>query len=159
MNFIVRVATPADYAGLGQVFEETDELHRHALPHVFRKPEQPAWRETFFAKIMRDANAALLVAEKEGDIIGFVHVFIGESPAIPIIIPRRHAVVENLAVVKRFRRFGIGTALMERAQRWAKSQNATQVDLHVWEFNTGAIAFYQKLGYTMASHRMWKSLK
>jgi ribosomal protein S18 acetylase RimI-like enzyme len=159
MHFIIREARPADYLDLNAVFEEADELHRRALPHVFQKPEGLARRESFFAQIIEDKNSALLVAEKENHIVGFVHVFIRETPAVPIIVPRRYAVVENLAVTKRFRRFGIAKALMERAQRWAKTHKATQVELNVWEFNKGTIAFYRKLGYTTANRRLWKSLE
>jgi GNAT superfamily N-acetyltransferase len=47
---------------------------------------------------------------------------------------------------------------MERAHAWALDKGINQIQLNVWEFNEGAIAFYEKLGYTVASRTMWKSL-
>jgi len=48
---------------------------------------------------------------------------------------------------------------MEEAHQWVLGKGATQIELIVWEFNEGAIAFYEKLGYETAYRKMWKSLK
>jgi ribosomal protein S18 acetylase RimI-like enzyme len=47
---------------------------------------------------------------------------------------------------------------MEAAQEWARQRGARRVQLTVWEFNEGAIAFYESLGYETYSRNMWKSL-
>jgi GNAT superfamily N-acetyltransferase len=107
---------------------------------------------------MADENAALLIAEFEGHMVGFIHVLIREAPDIPIRVPRRYAVVDNLVVRKRFRRHGAGRSLMEHAHRWALDKKVSHVELNVWEFNKEAFAFYDKLGYETANRRMWKSL-
>lgn len=84
---------------------------------------------------------------------------IQEVPDIPIMAPRRYAFIENLAVKKKFRRCGVGKLLVEKAHQWALDQGITQVQLHTWEFNKEAIAFYEKLGYRMVSREMWKPLR
>jgi hypothetical protein len=38
-------------------------------------------------------------------------------------------------------------------------KNISQVELNVWDFNEEAITFFKELGYTMARHQMWKSIK
>jgi len=37
-------------------------------------------------------------------------------------------------------------------------QGVKEVELNVWEFNQDAISFYEKLGYTTVSRKMWRSL-
>ncbi|KPL19269.1 MAG: hypothetical protein AMJ92_03745 [candidate division Zixibacteria bacterium SM23_81] len=134
-------------------------LHRQVLPHVFQNTAGDAWRKVHFTSILADENAALLVAECEGHIMGFVHVLIPEASDIPIMVPRRYAVVDNLVVRKRFRRHGVGRSLMEHAHRWALDKKVRHVKLNVCDFNKEAFAFYKKLGYQTASRKMWKPLE
>ena len=103
-------------------------------------------------------SCGLFVAHAEGEILGFVQVSIHATLPFPILVPRRVALVENLAVREGFRRAGIGRALMDRAQRWAEEKGADDIELTVYEFNQVAILFYQSLGYSTSSHRMDKRL-
>ena len=158
MDFSIREATPEDYEGLCEVFAEVDALHREALSQIFREPDGPARTEEFVSSIISDEHAALFVAERDGQIVGLVHIFIREAPDIPLMVPRRYGVIDNLAVAKPFRRSGVGRSLIEKAHQWALQQGITQVELGVWEFNKGAMAFYERLGYATTSRKMWKSL-
>jgi ribosomal protein S18 acetylase RimI-like enzyme len=138
--------------------EQGDAYHRQAVPHVYRAPDgPPRSREYILATIAGD-DAALYVAQEEGRILGLIHVVVREAPDIPILVPRRYAVIENIVVSPAHRRRGIGRVLMERAQQWAARQGLTWVELNVWEFNEGAMAFYRELGYTTATRRMWLEL-
>lgn len=158
MEFSIREANQEDYEGLCEVFAEIDTLHRKALPHVFREPDGPARTKEFICGIIGDENAALFVAESDGQIMGLVQILVREATDIPILVPRRYAVIDNLAVKREFHHSGVGRALMERAHRWARDEGVTQVQLSVWEFNKGAIAFYEKLGYRPVIRRMCRSL-
>ncbi|HAL62375.1 MAG TPA: N-acetyltransferase [Chloroflexi bacterium] len=158
MDFSIREATREDYERLCELFAEGDTLHREALPHVFREPDGPARTKEFISGIIANEDAVLFVAERDGEIIGLVYILVRETPDIPIMVPRRYAVIDDLIVRKDSRRFGVGRALVERAHRWAVDKQVTQVELNVWEFNQTAIAFYEKLGYRTASRKMWRSL-
>lgn len=158
MEFSVREANHKDYEGLCNIFTEVDVFHREALPHIFREPDGPTRTKEFISNIIADENSALFVAESNNQIIGVVHIVIRESRDIPILVPRKYAVIDNLAVKKEYRRSGIGKSLVEKAQQWAMDKEITQIELNVWEFNKGAIAFYETLGYKTASRKMWKSL-
>ena len=47
---------------------------------------------------------------------------------------------------------------MRRAHQWAVDKKLNQIRLNVWEFNEGAMQFYEKLGYISKTRQMWKSL-
>jgi ribosomal protein S18 acetylase RimI-like enzyme len=155
---LIRKATMDDYDALCALFDEVDALHREALPHVFRDPGDVARSKAYVASIVEDENACLWVAEQRHKIVGLLHISLRETRDIPILVPRRYAVVENLAVSQAYRRRGLGSALLRAAERWALDKKAAQVELHVWEFNEGARTFYEMMGYGTASRRLWRSL-
>jgi len=157
MEFSIREAVTADYEGMCEVFEEIDACHREALPHIFQKPDRIARTREYISDIIACKDAALFVAEYKSQLIGLVHINVRETPDIPLMVPRRYAVISDLIVKKRFHRFGVGRSLVETAYQWALNKGLTEIELSVWEFNEGAIAFYERLGFTTASRMMWKS--
>ena len=69
----------------------------------------------------------------------------------------RQAYVFLLYVAPPHRHRGIGTALMQHAQRWAKAKGYGQISLQVFENNIAAMSLYEKLGYQ--SQAKWMSLE
>jgi ribosomal protein S18 acetylase RimI-like enzyme len=154
MEITIRPVTALDYEEMCQVIDQADKLHRDNLPHLFRRSAGPVRERGYFLGLLEDADHGLFAAETEGQIVGYVHIVVRETPAIPIVVPRRLAIVDSLSVRQEVRRMGIGHALMSRAQRWARAQGATEIELTVYEFNEPAVAFYQSLGYETVSRRM-----
>jgi len=57
--------------------------------------------------------------------------------------------VYSLAVDKRYRKQGIGKALMERVEEDLKAIGCTKLNLQVRSSNTGVVDFYKNLGYSV----------
>jgi ribosomal protein S18 acetylase RimI-like enzyme len=123
---------------------------------VFRVGDGAARTEDFIFKLIEDEDTALLVAETGEEVVGLVHVVTRAASDFSCVVPRRYANVESLAVRAGSRRQGIGSALMEEARRWAAGKGLAGIELTVWEFNTGALALYEELGYTTASRKLWR---
>jgi ribosomal protein S18 acetylase RimI-like enzyme len=70
----------------------------------------------------------------------------------------RHPNIFLVYVDPTYRRQGIGRALMEYAQVWAKDQGYTQIGLQVFTTNQPAIDLYQQLGYQSRSISMMREL-
>ena len=156
---IVRGAAPYDYEALCVVIREIDDYHQVALPHFFRRNPGEARPLSWLMDILANPEMTLLVAEKDGELIGFLWGMLRAAPDTPFHMPRRWLLVDMLGVSEAYRGQGVGRALMEQAEAWAKAQGVSEVELSVWEFNQGAQAMYEKLGYTTTVRRMWKSLK
>lgn len=150
----VREATLADYPALRRLFDEIQQEHSEALPHIFQMPDGPVRPRRHIAALLADPDIALFVAERRGRVIGVIDVRMQYSPDNPILVPRRFAMVDTLVVRKHSRRHGAGRALMARAHEWARERGVDEVVLTVWEVNAGAVAFYEALGYTTAYRRM-----
>ena len=106
--------------------------------------------------ISRNSDHGFFVAERDGAVIGWVHVYgvhLLESPNFFVEIG-------GLVVDAGARRQGIGHALMSQAEAWAQSHGYFDVHLRSGLHRTEAHAFYQSIGYslTKTSHMFRKLL-
>lgn len=158
MELIIRDAVESDYDFLRELFEEGDAFHRENVPYVFQKPIGPARDTDYVQRLIVDETVGLFVADMDSRLVGLICIFLREAPAIPILVPRRYAYIDNLVVSHNYRHRGVGQALMAKAHQWTISKNVHEIELNVWEFNNQAIEFYEKLGYEVTSLRMFKRL-
>ena len=158
MQIVIRQATVQDYDALCAIIDEVDSLHRDRMPHIFQKPPGPVRDREYILGLLADESVGLFVAEVEDQVAGFVHALVRDSPPWPILVPRRRAFVDSLAVWSRFRRRGVGRALMDQAHEWAIAKGAVDIELNVFEFNQSALAFYRALGYETSTRRMVRNL-
>ncbi len=73
----------------------------------------------------------LIVAENEGRIVGFVHAGLGLNKA-RTALSRQRGVISMLIVAPKFRRQGIGTALLHRGERFLAEQGVRTVQIGEW---------------------------
>ena len=158
MATVVRQANAHDYDALCAIIDEVDSLHRDQMPHIFQKPPGPVRDREYILGLLADQDVGLFVAEVKGQVAGFVHVLVRDTPPWPVLVPRRRAFVDSLAVGREFRRRGVGRALMDQAHEWAIAKGAVDIELNVFEFNQPALAFYRALGYETSTRRMVRTL-
>jgi ribosomal protein S18 acetylase RimI-like enzyme len=111
-----------------------------------------------FRFLLDSDEREVLVAEQDGRIAGYASLEVRETPDVPIVRPRRLVFVHEIGVSSAERGQGVGRMLMEAAERWAREQGATAIELHVYEFNASAIAFYEHLGFTSLRRAMSRPL-
>jgi ribosomal protein S18 acetylase RimI-like enzyme len=158
MAVTIRRATERDFTALSALWREADAFHAAALPDRFRAPAGDARSRAFVVGELAREDAGLFVAEDAGRVVGFVRITAHRAPDVPCYVPRVWAMVEELVVGEGARRRGIGRLLMARAHAWAHERGLAEVELSVYAFNAGAIALYERLGYTVVSHRMARRL-
>ena len=86
------------------------------------------------------------VAEKEGRLLGLVHIFDRPSLEKPC-----EAHVQSLIVDEACRGQGIGRALMAAAEAWSRQRGLGSVALYARVDRNDAHAFYGGLGYEIAT--------
>jgi GNAT superfamily N-acetyltransferase len=155
----VRDATQADYDRIRELFAEGDEMNLAAMPDFFRRVDATRRRrDEFFDIILADDKFSLLVADEGESVVGFAQAHIEEARRVPNLVPRETLFIDILMVTEAWRGNGVGRALMERTYAWGRERNASDVELNVYEFNTEAQVFYERLGYATSSRRMWREL-
>ncbi|NTU74824.1 MAG: GNAT family N-acetyltransferase [Anaerolineaceae bacterium] len=156
---IIRPVVETDLDGLNELFNQIDRFHAAAHPERFREaPGGQARPREYFLELIHDLDAGFFVADQAGELQGFVHVIIQQTPDLSIIVPRLVAKVDNLGVREGQRGKGIGRTLMEHAEHWAKEKGAVDIELNVYEFNIHAQRLYQRMGYQVLSKRMGKRM-
>ncbi|HPH95298.1 MAG TPA: GNAT family N-acetyltransferase [Anaerolineaceae bacterium] len=154
MDIEIRKATPDDYADVCELLHEIDTYHCENEPQIFQPNSGPVREREYYLSRLADESVGFFLAAADGQAAGLVHLFVRETPPLPILVPRFFAVVECLVVKKTFQRRGIGRMLMEYGQAWAKTKGAAAIELNVCAFNSTAIELYEALGYRTLSQKM-----
>lgn len=92
--------------------------------------------------VLSDSRNKVLVAESGGEVLGYLHLADYRLLYMP---PLKR--ILGIAVSALHRREGIGKALLEAGEAWARESGAAGVILTSGETRTGAHAFYRTLGY------------
>jgi ribosomal protein S18 acetylase RimI-like enzyme len=108
----------------------------------------PASYYEAFARVERDQNLQLVVAESEGRVVGCLQLAIlpGVSSQGGV-----RGLLEDVRVASDCRSRGIGEQLVQWAVTEAKARGCNLVELLTHQTRTDAQRFYKRLGFT-ASH-------
>ena len=159
MGVLVRLAHSGDYDRIRELFTEGDEMNLAAMPDFFKPVDSTRRRrDEFFDLILADEKFSLIVADSGGQVVGFLQAHIEEARRVPNLVSRETLFIDILMVTRAWRGNGVGKALMERTYGWGRERSADDVELNVYEFNAEALAFYERLGYTTSSRRLWREL-
>lgn len=130
---------PAAEGDLAAVLALLAELHDDDAPL------DPAVAASTFAAIRADPLRRLLVAWADGEAAGTLDV---------VVVPnltrgaRPYAVIENVVVAARFRRRGIGGALLDAAVAHARAERCYKLQLISAARRDAAHAFYEASGFS-----------
>lgn len=111
------------------------ERYENPLPESYLKA---------FEEIEADKNNELIVAEKDGEIIGTLQITF--TPSISFQGGKR-ATVESVRVDEKYRGQGIGKELMLFAINRAREENCVSMQLTTNAERTDAHRFYENLGF------------
>jgi len=92
--------------------------------------------------VIRSGDHALIVAEENGPIVAFCHVY-----ARPALDKLPEAVVQALVVDHVHRRKGIGRRMMAAAESWSVNRGFTSGALASHVSRAAAHSFYENRGY------------
>src|SRR4051812_48097511 len=70
----IRAGKPADAAAIDRLIIHLDELHARSRPDLFCVPTGMPRGEHFLQTALDDAQQQVLVATREGEVIGYAHV-------------------------------------------------------------------------------------
>jgi GNAT superfamily N-acetyltransferase len=91
-----------------------------------------------------ESHCAYVAEASDGRIVGWVHVF-----GSKLLISDHTAEIGVLVVEATNRGQGVGRALMDHAERWARTRGCTEIWLRSHVRREDAHAFYTQLGYSL----------
>lgn len=97
------------------------------------------------AKLIEDANAEVIVAELDGEVIGSGYAKISQSK--DYLKHDRHCYLGFMYVRPEHRGKGVNSLVLEALKQWAKRQGIDELRLEVYNGNRTAIRAYEKAGF------------
>ncbi len=103
----------------------------------------------FLADLCVSSHSCLFIAESDGAVIGFLSGELREGS--PAFMPKTWAAVEDIYITPEHRSLGVGRALFEEFQEWAREKGIDGISLQVAADNARARKFYEQLGFREVS--------
>lgn len=99
--------------------------------------------EQFFREAIERNDGCCLVAEEDGNFLGYVN---GGTKDVPYR-KSKYFEIENLGVIPDRKGTGLGSRLLESVIEWAKSNGYQKIYVESYANNQEALAFYRKHGF------------
>jgi ribosomal protein S18 acetylase RimI-like enzyme len=142
----VRVATSGDRDILGHLGAALTRLHHADDPKRFIHVEHPeAGYGRFLVSQLSNPNGVVMVAEQDGDVIGYVFAEVESTNWMELRGPC--GVIHDVYVDEPARRVGAGRELLRAAIAWIRSKGRSQVVLLTKTRNEHARRLFTSLGF------------
>lgn len=128
------------------------------VPPVRAYPETWRRRRAQYEQWLTADEATLLLAERDGRAVGYAMVRQGDGPAT-WELGERGVTIETLSVLATERGAGVGHALMEAAEEYAREVGAELLDVGLVHTNDGARRFYEREGFRLFYLEMVRDLR
>jgi GNAT superfamily N-acetyltransferase len=144
---VIRRACPADREALIEQFRALN-VHEDAITHD-RVTDRAGAEESLAAaeEHITKTNGAALVAEVGGRVVGHLFLTFKEAPPFVRKELRAYAYIAELFVRPQARRAGVARALLQEAERIARSRGVSCIMVSALAGNRSAEAAYSRSGF------------
>ncbi len=141
----IRKARPRDVDALVGLWIEFMDFHT-ALDSGFVRAVDAADRwAAYITERIEDCCFAVLVAEIDGEVVGYVVATEIQYP--PITTIRSYGFLQEIAVTEKHRKRGIGRRLFEAAEQWLLDRGVSRIEVKVDVLNPDSRAFWESAGF------------
>jgi len=142
---LVRRATKADAVKIAEFSVALSEQHISYDPVRFSRLITREGAEAFYGSRTETENAAVLMAEIDGRIVGFAYM--EYEPVLYAELATKVAWLHDIYVEPKSQGSGAGRELLEAVQNEAKQSGANKVLLSVARKNADAQRFFERNGF------------
>jgi ribosomal protein S18 acetylase RimI-like enzyme len=155
---IVRRATRADLPKIGCLGALLVKEHYDFDPQRFlaARPGTPAGYASFISAQLEDPNKAVLIAEDNGDVIGYAYAAVEGHDFMALRGPA--GVLHDVIVEPEHRGRGIGRLLINAALEFFRSRGAPRVVLLTAARNEAAQRLFASMGFRQTMIEMTREL-
>lgn len=148
-EFIVRRGRRDDAPDAARLWMQSANEHTAHDGIYATSSEAERTMRRFLADLTNSSHSFLFVAIVEDETIGFISGELREGS--PAFHPKTWASVDDVYVVPDYRSLGVGRALLENVEGWARERGASGISLQVAAANERGRKFYEKLGFREVS--------
>ncbi len=151
MDFDIREYKSSDEPRLIELMEEFQD-YLVDIDYMQRTRRMPGYGVGYVGRLLgriKDDDGAIYLAEHEGETIGLVAAVIETQPADDLLecIPSKGGRILELYVVPSYRKQGVGRSLIKAAEEYLARKRCAVLRIEVFEPNTNAHRFYNRIGY------------
>lgn len=106
-------------------------------------PNYENWEQNLLDRIA-SKDYHMIVAKEENKVVGACIAEIKRLGDDEVTKKRKVLFIEYIIVEDKYKRHGIGTALLNNMKNFVKENNISSLELTVWGYNEDAIKFYNK---------------
>ena len=154
----IRQANSSDSLLLSSLCMDVQRLHAENHPDIFKMPQSDDFSVSFFEEMLANPMTRIFIAEENGEAMGYVFCQVIDRPETPFTYARRFLHIDQISVRLAVQGQGVGAALIERTISLGKELKVPKIQLDSWGFNTGAHAFFEKMGFEKFDYRFWRNL-
>ncbi len=155
-DIIIRKAVANDLEDIGELWQEFMDFHRERDLHFTRSSDGHERFKEFLSKHITSDNSRVLVAEKEGHVIGYCLATLAKYP--PVFDKLDYGTIFDIAVTERYRRMKIGERMYQTVQSWFSEWGVHRIELRVVVTNEISTAFWRKMGYKPYIETVFKTI-
>lgn len=152
----VRFARQDELERVNVLRKQVNDLHVEGVPHIFKPGFQKELRDYIYT-IWEDPKQKIVVAEQNGKICGYAVLNHIIRPENPFMYSRDFLDIDEFGVDEQHRRHGVASAMITFIRDYAKAEDFQRIELNMWEFNRGALAFYETEGFM--TYRRYMEMK
>ncbi|MDV3428843.1 MAG: GNAT family N-acetyltransferase [Bacillota bacterium] len=153
MEISIREGNLNDYKEVNELNCQIQDIHVQDRPDIYKKTEIPLDKD-YYSCLLKDENARVILAIEGGHTVGYSIFQIKVTPNRSNLVYRKIIYIDDICIDENYRGKGIGEKLFKFIAEYGKSVGAHSLELSVWEFNKGAIDFYNKMGMSTKNRRM-----
>jgi ribosomal protein S18 acetylase RimI-like enzyme len=148
-DFTIRPGRKEDAAETARLWMRSAEEHT-AHDRVYQTaPGAEKTMRRFLADVANSGYSFLFVVAAGDRTVGFISGELRQGS--PTFLPKTWASVDDVFVEPEYRNRGMGRALLQSVQSWAKERGADGISLQVAAANSRGRKFYEDLGFREVS--------
>ncbi|WP_316570587.1 GNAT family N-acetyltransferase [Neobacillus sp. YIM B06451] len=137
----IRRAAVGDGAPLAALIKHVEATSEFMMYGAGERNLTADQQEAMIRKMAGDSNSAMFVAEKDGELIGYLFAIGGGAPR------KRHCAYLVVGIAEGQRGSGAGTGLFKELLKWTSQAGIHRLELTVMVHNEAAIGLYRKMGF------------
>lgn len=143
---MIRFAKEEELDQVNELRKQVNDIHVEGKPEIFKAGFNDDLRDHIYT-IWNDPRQEIVVADFEGIICGFAVLNHINKPETPFMYERDYLDVDEFCVGEKYRRQGVATDMIMFIKEYAREKGFKRLELNMWEFNEGALKFYEMVGF------------
>lgn len=153
-----RMACVDDVQAICELGQLLNAIHHAARPDIYTSATSEHGRDlAHWMNSFQHPGHMVFMAHAGQQAVGFITASVSSASG-PLLQPLKFARIGSVCVAEDFWGRGIGRGLVQQVRTWAIQQQAQDIRLAVWAFNTRARRLYEELGFETRAYEMGMQL-